>query len=91
MAVVAQGVVAQIPEGPLERAAFVRFHVGEIIKKHKTVASHKTKGKLLLEKSEAARDTGAGDEARAQFLMAERSELLIEEHFAALIARTATV
>ena len=72
----------------LSRADFVRFHVAEIMKKGKTSASHRTKGKKLLERCEAIGDTGAGEEARAEFEMAEASDALIERHIAALITRT---
>ena len=79
----------EIPDPALaDRAAFVRHHVSEILKKHKTSASHRTKGKVLLAKCEASGDTGAGDEARAEFLMAERADALVEQHIAALITRT---
>jgi hypothetical protein len=71
-----------------DRALFVRHHVREILKKAKTVASHRTKGKKLLERCEASGDTGAGDEARAEYLMADRAEVLLEQHILALIART---
>jgi hypothetical protein len=72
----------------LSRADFVRFHVSEIIKKHKTSASHRTKGKKLLERCEEIGDTAAGDEARAQYLMAERADALMEQHILALVERT---
>jgi len=79
----------EIPDPALaDRAAFVRHHVSEILKKHKTSASHRTKGKKLLERCEAIGDTGAGEEARAEFEMAEASDALIEQHIAALITRT---
>ncbi len=83
------GIIAQLPEAPRERAAFVRHHIAEIVKKGKTAASHRTKGKLLLAKCEAVGDTAAGDEARAEYLMAERAEILVECHIMALINRTA--
>lgn len=73
----------------LERAAFVRHHIDEIMKKRKTAASHRTKGKKLLQKCEAVGDTAAGDESRAEYLMAERSDALAEGHILALIQRTA--
>ena len=71
-----------------DRSAFVRHHVGQILKKQKTVEAHRSKGKKLLEWAEAAGDSGAGDDARAEFLMAERAQVLVEQHYAALIART---
>ena len=71
-----------------DRAAFVRHHVGEILKKQKTVEAHRSKGKKILEWSEAAGDTGARDDARAEFLMAERAQVIVEQHYAALIGRT---
>jgi hypothetical protein len=80
----------EVPDrATLERAAFVRHHVGEILKKSKTSAAHRTKGKKLLQKCEAVGDTAAGDEARAEYLMAERADALAEGHVRALIERTA--
>lgn len=73
-----------------ERAAFVRHHVEEIVKKRKTSAAHRTKGKLLLARTAAAGDTGAGEESRAEYEMAERSDVLAEAHLMALIRRTFT-
>ncbi len=83
------GKICPLPEAPQERAAFVRHHVAEILKKSKTSASHRTKGKLLLERAEEAGDTGAGDESRAEYEMAGYADALVEAHMMALIQRTA--
>lgn len=72
----------------LDRAAFVQYHVGEIVKKLKTVESHRSKAKTLLERANAVGDTGAGEEAKEHFLMAEQSQMLVNQHLAALTART---
>lgn len=86
-----EGIIAQIPEGPRERAAFVRHHVAEIMKKGKTSAAYRSRGKKLLERCEAIGDTGAGDQARVEYEMAARSDALIELHIAALISRTSVL
>jgi hypothetical protein len=73
---------------PSDRAAFVRFHVGEILKKHKTAASHRTRGKQFLEQADAVGDTGTGEESRIEYELAAAAEARVESHIAALIART---
>jgi hypothetical protein len=82
-----------LPPGPFEvavrdRANFVRGHVRAIIQKVSTARAHRTKGKKLLEKSEAAGDTGAGNEVQAEYEMAAAADREVEQHILALISRT---
>jgi hypothetical protein len=75
-------------EALTRRAAFVRSHVLGIVQKTSTARAHRTKGKQLLEKAEEIGDTAAGDESRAEYLLAANADAAVEAHILALIART---
>lgn len=71
------------------RAAFVRYHVGEIVKKSKTAAAHRTKAKKMLERASAVGDPVPLEESQAEYDMAAAADRAVELHMAALIERTA--
>lgn len=77
-----------LPEAPKERAAFVRHHVEQIIKSHKTSASHRSKAKMMMQRAEAAGDVLPVHESKAEYEMALHADALAEAHLMALIERT---
>jgi hypothetical protein len=69
-------------------ARFVRDHVHDIIKKHKTAASCRTQLKKLMNALASSGEQDGADDIRNLRDRIEAAENVIEQHFTALIERT---